>query len=82
MELKTFQSKYYHNKHSEQRDAFLIKNFGEEWLNKMKEKGYFQGDWPDEIVGTLKGPDWKSKSFGKDGKPFKNKEVYLDASSS
>jgi len=82
IELKTFQSKYYHNKHSEQRDAFLIENFGEEWLINMKKKGYFQGEWPDELVGTLKGPNWKSKAFDKDGKLFKIKEVDLDASSS
>lgn len=77
----TFQSKYFHNKHSEQRDNFLIENFGEEWLKDMKVKGYFGGDWPEELIGTLKPwKNWHSKAYDANGNIFKNREVDLDAS--
>lgn len=79
MKMKTYQSKYYHNEHSNQRDRFLIENFGEDWLNDMKSKGYFGGDWPEEIIGNEK--DGLSIAYDKDGNIFKTEEIYLDASS-
>jgi len=80
-EFKIFQSKYYHNEHSRQRDEFLTEMFGEEWLVKMKAKGYFGGDWPDNIIGTLKtGENWKSRAYDADGNEIKlYEEVDLDA---
>lgn len=81
-ELKLYQSKYYHNEHSRQRDRFLIQNFGEEWLKDMKSRGFFGGDFPDEIVGTLKEGDWRSRAYDASGNEFKCfEEVDLDASS-
>jgi hypothetical protein len=69
----TYQSKYYHNTHGQKRDEFLTEKFGEEWLKNMKSKGFFGGDWPDEMIGKPKeGPDWKSF-------PVLGEEVYLDA---
>jgi len=69
----TYQSKYYHNTHGQKRDEFLIAKFGEEWLKDMKAQGYFGGDHPEEIIGTLKeGPDWKSW-------PVVGEEINLDA---
>jgi hypothetical protein len=80
-ELKLYQSKYYHNEHSHQRDRFLVKNFGEEWLKDMKSKGFFGGDFPDEIIGTLKEGDWRSRDYDASGNEFKCfEEVDLDAS--
>lgn len=81
VDLKLYQSRYYHNKHSHQRDRFLIEQFGEEWLNNMKTKGFFGGDFPDEIVGTLKEGEWRSRGYDADGNEFKYfEEVDLDAS--
>lgn len=81
MEFFTYQSKYYHNEHSKQRDRFLISQFGKEWLTEMKNKGYFNGDFPEEMVGKLKEGDYRSKSFDKNGNEVFNKEINLDASS-
>ena len=81
-ELKLYQSKYYHNEHSRQRDRFLTQNFGEEWLKDMKSKGFFAGDFPDEIVGTLKEGEWRSRAYDASGNEFKCfEEINLDASS-
>jgi len=81
-DLKLYQSKYYHNEHSKQRDRFLTEEFGEEWLKTMKSKGYFGGDFPDEIVGTLKVGEYRSRGYDKDGNEYKFfEEVDLDASS-
>jgi len=80
--MKTFQSKFYHNKHSEQRDNFLTEMFGVEWLKDMKSNGYFGNDWDLSIIGTPKGENWKSVAYDKDGNIFQNEEVDLDASSS
>jgi len=74
MEFKpvTYQSKYYHNTHSEKRDEFLVANFGKEWLKEMKEKGHFGSDTPEELIGTLK----EGKSS-----PVVGEEIDLDAGS-
>tara|TARA_Y100000034_G_scaffold130189_1_gene188018 strand:+ start:479 stop:733 length:255 start_codon:yes stop_codon:yes gene_type:complete len=69
----TYQSKYYHNTHSEKRDEFLIEEFGEEWLKDMKAKGHFGGEHPLELVGKPKGKNWRSS-------PVIGEEVDLDAS--
>ena len=52
--IVTFQSEFYHNGHSMQRDRLLIEIHGEEWLKEQKAKGLYGGDWPDEIIGTPK----------------------------
>lgn len=84
MGLKLYQSKYFHNEHSKQRDRFLVELHGEEWLKDMKSKGFFGGDFPDEIVGTLKPwDDKRSQGFDENGNPFLGyEEVDLDASRS
>jgi hypothetical protein len=79
---KTYQSDYYHNEHGNDRDKFLIEEFGEEWLKDMKAKGYFGGDWSEDIVGTKKVGNTKS-GYIKDGEVVAlGEEIFLDASSS
>ena len=70
-EQVVYQSRYYHNTHSEKRDEFLIANFGEDWLKDMKQKGYFGGDWCPTLIGKPKGNPWKSS-------PVLGKEVFID----
>lgn len=70
-EQVVYQSRYYHNTHSEKRDEFLITNFGEDWLKNMKAKGYFGGDWCSTMIGKPKGYPWKSS-------PVLGKEVFID----
>jgi hypothetical protein len=52
--IVTYESDFYHNGHSEQRDRLLIEMYGEQWLADMKAQGHYGGDWPEEIVGTPK----------------------------
>lgn len=79
-EPKTYQSKYYHNNHSEQRDAFLIEQFGEEWLHEMKAKGYFGGDWCEAVIGTPKPEGARSCYIDQNGnEQVIGEEVDLDA---
>lgn len=52
--IVTYQSDFYHNGHSEQRDRMLIEMYGEQWLRDMKAKGYYGGDWPEEMIGKPK----------------------------
>jgi len=70
-EQVVYQSRYYHNTHSEKRDDFLIANFGEDWLKDMKYKGHFGGDWCPSMIGQPKGQPWKSS-------PVLGKEIFID----
>ena len=80
-EPKTFQSKYFHNNHSERRDAFLTEMFGEEWLRDMKAKGYFGGDWCPTMVGTEKPEGAKSGYIDTEGNfRVAGEEIDLDGS--
>jgi len=52
--IVTYDSDFYHNGHGQQRDRLLIELYGEEWLKEQKSKGFYAGDWADEVVGTKK----------------------------
>lgn len=52
--IVTYDSDFYHNGHSDQRDRLLIELYGEKWLKEQKSLGYYGGDWPDSIIGTKK----------------------------
>ena len=63
--IVTYESDFYHNGHSQQRDRLLIEIHGEAWLKEQKAKGLYGGDWPDDIVGTPKhGPSGYLKEDG------------------
>lgn len=80
--MKTYQSKFYHNKHSEDRDKFLIERFGQQWLWEMKSRGYFGGEWSDSVVGTpKKSENWRSRAYDSEGREILLDEVYIDARS-
>lgn len=52
--IVTYESDFYHNGHGQQRDQLLIELYGEEWLKEQKSKGFYGGDWREEIIGTTK----------------------------
>ena len=81
---KTYQSDYYHNGHGKDRDDWLREEFGQEWLDDMKAKGYFGGDWCESIVGTKKEGDPTTYYIDPETgeKAVLGEEIFLDAGSS
>lgn len=72
-EIVTYDADFYHNGHSMQRDRLLIELYGEEWLREQKSKGFYGGDFPEEMLGKPK--QGKSGYLDKDGKLVQHGKV-------